>query len=70
VIERVTYRLLDYGDVRVVTDDHAEQNTVVALGASASSTRAFMLEVSSILDSFQEDLKRVNRRERRAYGRR
>ena len=70
VIERVTFRLLEYGDVRVVTDDHAEQNTVTALGASASSTEAFMLEVASILDSFQEDLKRVNRRERRAFGRR
>ncbi|MBT5706588.1 MAG: hypothetical protein HOI66_09720, partial [Verrucomicrobia bacterium] len=64
VIERVTFRMLDYGDVRVVTDDHAEQNTVIALGATASSTGAFMREVSSILDSFQEDLKRVNRRER------
>ena len=69
VIERVTHRLLEYGDVLVVTDDHAEQNTVMSLGGSVIGTASFMREVMSTLESFQEDLKQVRRESRGAFGR-
>src|SRR6266496_1805234 len=37
IIERVTYRMRPYGEVLVVTDDHAERDTVIALGGCAMS---------------------------------
>ena len=37
LIERVTHKLLAYGQVLVVTNDYAEQNTIFSMGGSAVS---------------------------------
>lgn len=70
LIERATYGFLQYGKVLVVTDDYAEQNTVAALGGSVLNVQSFMLEVQAALDSFQDDLNRLNQRENRSFKRR
>lgn len=70
LIERAIYSLLQYGKVLVVTDDCAEQNTVAALGGSVLNVQSFMLEVQAALDSFQDDLNRLNQRENRSFKRR
>ena len=70
LIERATHGFLQYGKVLVVTDDYAEQNTVAALGGSVLDVRAFMLEVKSTLDSFQDEMNRLNSRENRSFKQR
>lgn len=37
VIERVVHRLLAFGEVLVVTDDHAERDTVISFGGMVAS---------------------------------
>ncbi|MCS1412286.1 MAG: hypothetical protein M2R45_05492 [Verrucomicrobia subdivision 3 bacterium] len=69
IIERVTHRFLEYGDVLVATDDYAEQNTVVSLGGSVSGVRAFMQEAEKRWAGFQDKLKRLNQREQRSFKR-
>ena len=69
VIERVTHRLLAYGGVVVVTDDHAERETVVALGGSTSRCDQFRIAMSNALDEVREDISRLKRRDRVALNR-
>lgn len=69
IIERVTHRLLRYGDVLVVTDDFAERDTVIALGGSAASCDQFIVQIAGALAEMQRDLKHVNTREQRRFRR-
>ena len=45
MIERVTHRLLPYGPVVVVTNDHAERETILSMGGEVQSCEAFMEEM-------------------------
>jgi predicted RNA-binding protein with PIN domain len=69
MIERVTHRLLPYGPVLVVTDDHAEQDTVTALGGMTASCANFIGMVGSALGSLEEDVQRFNRRAQQGFSR-
>ena len=69
MIERVTHRLLPYGPVLVVTDDHAEQDTVSALGGMTATCENFIRMVGDALGDLQADVNRHNHRERKAFGR-
>jgi hypothetical protein len=69
MIERATHRFQPYGEVLVVTDDHAERDTVIALGGSASSCLNFITQVESALRDLAEDVKQYNRTERNRYKR-
>lgn len=64
LIERAAYRLRAYGDVLVVTDDHAERDTVSASGGLVSSCQSFIQQVGSVLNEAATDLRRYNRQER------
>ncbi len=64
LIERVAYRMKDYGEVLVVTDDLVERDTVTGFGGFTQSCRAFIAEVESALGDFNRDMARINRRER------
>ncbi len=70
MIERSAHRLVDYGEVLAVTDDHAERETVLSLGGMASSCGNFIAMVEGALAELKDDLKEHNRRERHRYGRR
>jgi predicted RNA-binding protein with PIN domain len=70
IIERVTARLVSYGDVLVVSDDIAERDTVAAAGAACSFCDHFIGSIESVLSDFQKDLARHNRAEARAYKKR
>lgn len=61
IIERVTHKLLAYGQVLVVTNDYAEQNTIFSMGGSVSSCEQFMGEVKDELDRFQSELAQRNK---------
>lgn len=70
MIERVTHRLRPYGDVLVVTNDHAERDTVIALGGHTQSCESFISEVTATLGELDSDLRAHNRRERDRFHRR
>src|SRR5690242_14469209 len=61
IIERVAVLLKPYGEVLAVTDDHAERDTVVALGGFSMSCHEFIGEVERTLTELENDIKRVNR---------
>jgi predicted RNA-binding protein with PIN domain len=70
MIERAVHRFGAYGEVLAVTDDHAERETVISLGGSASSCDNFIQSVQNILAELADDIKHHNRRERHRFQRR
>lgn len=69
VIERAAFRLREYGEVLVVTDDYAERDTVTGFGGLASSCALFISQVDSALGDSAADLAKHNRRERERFRR-
>lgn len=67
LIERVAYRIVRHGEALVVTNDHAEQDTVRAFGCRATGCEEFILDVNVALRELSESLERHNRRERKRY---
>jgi predicted RNA-binding protein with PIN domain len=67
MIERATHRLLDYGEVLVVTDDFAERDTVLALGGMASNCLNFLQTVESALTDLRRQIKHHNQKERTGF---
>ena len=64
MIERVTHRLLPYGPVVVVTNDHAERETILSMGGEVQSCEAFMEEMRQCSEVASPDLARYLRRDR------
>jgi predicted RNA-binding protein with PIN domain len=69
LIERAAYRLKDYGDVLVVTDDYAERDTVINMGGLASSCDNFVRTVGEALNELEQDMKHFNRKEKNRFNR-
>jgi len=69
MIERAAHRLRPYGDVLVVTDDRAEQDTVIALGGMTASCENFIRMVEATMADLQHNIKHHNRRERNRFKR-
>ena len=69
VIERAAYRLSQFGEVLVVTDDFAERDTVISLGGMACSCLNFVQTVERTLTELQRELKHHNRKERERFRR-
>lgn len=69
MIERVTHRLLPYGQVLVVTNDYAEQQTVSALGGSTVGCEVFIGMLHDALGDLEEDVERFNSRAQREFRR-
>lgn len=69
LIERVAYRLREYGHALVVTDDLAERDTVLASGAWIASCGNFIAQVEAELGDMAVDLRTHNRREREGFRR-
>jgi predicted RNA-binding protein with PIN domain len=67
MIERAAYRLSKYGEVLVVTDDYDERDTVIGMGAMASSCLSFIQMIESAMTELQSDIKHHNRRERNRF---
>lgn len=64
IIERVAAMMKPYGEIMAVTNDHAERDTVVAMGGFIMGCDQFIREVEQTLGELQNDIKRINRRER------
>lgn len=67
IIERVAHRMTSFGEVLAVTDDHAERDTVIAMGGMASSCLNFIQTVENTLKEQASDIKNYNRRERNKF---
>lgn len=61
IIERVAHRMNSYGEVLAVTDDHAERDTVIAMGGMASSCSNFIRDIEHTLNEQAQDIKKYNR---------
>lgn len=67
LIERAAHRLLDYGEVLVVTNDHAVRDTVSGFGAMVSSCEVFIQQLADARDALQAEIQRHNRRQRARF---
>jgi predicted RNA-binding protein with PIN domain len=69
MIERAAHRFQSYGEVLVVTDDHAERDVVGGFGGSVSSCANFIRMIGGALAELQDDLKNHNRAEQNRFNR-
>jgi hypothetical protein len=69
MIERATHRFQAYGEVLVVTDDHAERDTVAGLGGMTASCANFICMIENALTELQDELRHYNRAERNRFSR-
>lgn len=67
IIERVTSKLVAYGDVLVISNDIAERDTVATMGGACSFCEHFIRTVESTLSEFGRQVERHNRAEMKAY---
>jgi predicted RNA-binding protein with PIN domain len=70
LIERAAYRFADYGEVLVVTNDHAERDTVVSLGSVTANCLGFIQDVENTLADITDEIKDHNRREQNSFKKR
>jgi predicted RNA-binding protein with PIN domain len=70
IIERVTARLVAYGEVMVVSNDIAERDTVISVGGNCCSCSHFIRLIESTLSDFQKELERHNRTESNRWRKR
>ena len=69
MIERAAHRFQAYGQVLVVTDDLAEQDTVSGLGAMTAGCANFIRMIENAFAELNEDLRNHNRAERNRFNR-
>ncbi len=69
LIERTTARLREYGEVCVVTNDFAEQDTILSLGGFPVGCEHFIRQVEQALSRLQQEVNARNRKERRQFRR-
>ncbi|HVK57245.1 MAG TPA: NYN domain-containing protein [Candidatus Kapabacteria bacterium] len=67
IIERVTAKLVQYGEVLVVSNDIAERDTVLAVGGNVCSCDSFISMIKGSLTEFERELQRYNRTELKRY---
>jgi hypothetical protein len=69
LIERAAYRFKEFGEVLAVTDDRAEQDTVVSMGGLASSCLNFIQTVETALAEMSDDVQHYSRQEQQRFKR-
>lgn len=67
IIERVTHRMRPFGEVLAVTNDHAERDTVIAMGGFAASCDSFIRTVENELRDLERQVHHYNSAEKRRY---
>jgi hypothetical protein len=69
MIERAAHRFQAYGEVLVVTDDHAERDTVAGIGGMTASCANFIRMIENALMELRDELRSHNRAERNRFNR-
>lgn len=67
IIERVTAKLVKYGEVLVVSNDLAERDTVATVGGSCCFCAHFIRMIEGTLTEFEKELNRHNRSELKRF---
>ena len=67
IIERVTAKLVNYGEVLVVSNDFAERDTVVSVGGNVCACDYFIRLIQGTYDDFQKQLQRRNQAELKRF---
>jgi predicted RNA-binding protein with PIN domain len=67
IIERVTAKLVNYGEVLVVSNDFAERDTVVSVGGNVCSCDYFIRLIEGTYEDFQKELHRRNQAELKRF---
>jgi uncharacterized protein len=67
IIERVTAKLVSYGDVLVVSNDLAERDTVTTVGGNCSFCQHFIRTLESTLADLEKQVQRHNRSEIKGF---
>ncbi len=67
IIERVTAKLVNFGEVLVISDDFAEKDTVRSVGGRTSSCSHFIQDIRFTLSEFQKQLNKHNKDESRRF---
>jgi len=70
IIERVTAKLVNYGEVLVVSDDFAERDTVVSVGGNVCSCDYFIRQIEGTYEDFKKQLQRRNQAELKRFKKR
>lgn len=70
MIERAAHRFQAHGEVLVVTDDHAERDTVNGFGGAVASCANFIRMIGGALTELEDELSNYNRQERNRFKRR
>ncbi|MFZ1073324.1 MAG: NYN domain-containing protein [Verrucomicrobiia bacterium] len=68
MIERAAHRFNAYGEVLVVTDDHAERDVVSGMGGSVAGCTNFIRMIESALTELDDELRSHNRAERTRFN--
>jgi predicted RNA-binding protein with PIN domain len=69
LIERAAHRFQAYGEVLVVTDDHAERDLVRGFGSATASCGNFIGMIQNALANLTENLNNHNHAERKRFSR-
>ncbi|MGA9779001.1 MAG: NYN domain-containing protein [Verrucomicrobiia bacterium] len=69
MIERAAHRFQAYGEVLVVTNDHAERDLVAGMGGMTASCANFIRMIESALTELRDELRSYNRAERNRFSR-
>lgn len=69
MIERAAHRYQTYGEVLVVTDDHAERDTVAGMGGMTASCTNFIRLIENALAELRDELRNHNQAERNHFSR-
>ena len=67
IIERVTAKLVNYGEVLVVSNDFAERDTVVSVGGNVCSCDYFIRLIDGTLEDLNKQLERHNKAELKRF---
>jgi len=67
IIERVAFRMREFGEVLAVTDDYAERDTVLSMDGLATSCANFIRDVEHSLRDQAREIHHHNRRERTKF---
>lgn len=69
IIERAAHRFAAYGQVLVVTEDHAERDTVTAVGGMTSSCGSFIRTMEQAGQELRGQINERNLKERNRFKR-
>ncbi|MCF7709154.1 MAG: NYN domain-containing protein [Verrucomicrobia bacterium] len=67
IIERVVFKLLEYGEILAVTDDLAERRTIAVMGGTVWSCLEFIEDVKLMENKMKDELKHSSSKAKKGF---